>query len=271
MQEVPGMSEVEAVALFLQFVPLEGEVHDFFKPVTSRILQHLRGRNCLPSDPDAKEPLRDPLQIITSEELQISPQSVVWKHPSELIFVEKEFVRENIPQALLTNILHISYLNSGLLRSMNMSLRAQLGLVGLTIDHLITTVTIVLASFHTQKTQYKPDNVYLDISESDSDSDINDPPNFQRSSSCTHRNMINWVANWLACVHITMEDTRDTSSASINKLRQLSVIPVSDGSFVAAQDDSLFFPTDSNQGIYICTHIHIYFIFMVSKSMEAPY
>ena len=42
----------EAVCNFLQFIPLEDEILEFFRTVASQILQQLRGKPCLPSQPD---------------------------------------------------------------------------------------------------------------------------------------------------------------------------------------------------------------------------
>jgi len=42
---------IEAVVHFLQFVPLEDEILDFFRPVASNILQQLRAKPCLPTEP----------------------------------------------------------------------------------------------------------------------------------------------------------------------------------------------------------------------------
>ena len=50
-QELPDVSPMQAVAFFLQFVPLEGELHDFFRPVSSQILHLLKGKQCLPTEP----------------------------------------------------------------------------------------------------------------------------------------------------------------------------------------------------------------------------
>ena len=42
---------VQAVCNFLQFIPLEDEILDFFRPVASSILQKLRSKPCLPTEP----------------------------------------------------------------------------------------------------------------------------------------------------------------------------------------------------------------------------
>ena len=49
-QEQRNFSMVEAVCLFIKFIPLEDEILDFFRPVASQILQRLRSEPCLPAD-----------------------------------------------------------------------------------------------------------------------------------------------------------------------------------------------------------------------------
>jgi hypothetical protein len=40
---------MEAVCTFLQFVPMEDEVLEFFKPVASDILKKLKAKPCIPT------------------------------------------------------------------------------------------------------------------------------------------------------------------------------------------------------------------------------
>ena len=47
-------SNVEAVISYLQFVPMEDEVLDFFKPVASDILKKLKARPCVPTQPNSE-------------------------------------------------------------------------------------------------------------------------------------------------------------------------------------------------------------------------
>ena len=47
----PELEGLQAVCLWLQFVPLEDEVLDFFQPVASSILQKLRAQPCMPCRP----------------------------------------------------------------------------------------------------------------------------------------------------------------------------------------------------------------------------
>ena len=50
----PDFNAFDAVNCFLQFIPLEDEILDFFRPVASQILQQLRGRPFLPTQPNAQ-------------------------------------------------------------------------------------------------------------------------------------------------------------------------------------------------------------------------
>jgi hypothetical protein len=45
---------MEAVSAFLQFVPVEDEIIDFFRPVANQILQKLRAKQCIPTQPNQK-------------------------------------------------------------------------------------------------------------------------------------------------------------------------------------------------------------------------
>ena len=54
-QDHSGLDMIPAVCSFLQFVPLEDEILDFFRPVASHILQQLRAKKCLPTEPVGKE------------------------------------------------------------------------------------------------------------------------------------------------------------------------------------------------------------------------
>jgi len=45
---------MEAVTAFLQFVPMEDEILDFFRPVASQILQKLKAKPCIPTQANSK-------------------------------------------------------------------------------------------------------------------------------------------------------------------------------------------------------------------------
>lgn len=54
LQSHADFSNMEAVTSFLQFVPVEDEIIDFFRPVANQILQKLRAKPCVPTQPNSK-------------------------------------------------------------------------------------------------------------------------------------------------------------------------------------------------------------------------
>ena len=222
LQKLPGVTEKQAVSLFLQFIPLEGEIHNFFKPVSSHILSYLNRAKCLPSQP------------LTSD-VSISNAPCNWKRPSQLLFVRNAFIRQHIPQSKLESSLQLSYLDTDVLMTVNPALQLQLGMGGMTIKHLLSIVEDTLKEFVTQ-----------DFIGCDSDED-----EFVERSSynfSSREDFVQWIASWLACVHIVMEESNDLTSATRDKLKQLQIIPLSDGKLGAICEGSLFFPTDSEKG-----------------------
>lgn len=253
-QELPGLSEIQAISLFLQFVPLEGEIHDFFKPISSLILHLLRGRRCLPSDPYDPEQEDDLLSLLSTpsdDQEAIGDGTCVWKQPSQLIAVQDDFVRKHIRQDLLESTLHLSYLNSLLLPALNVSLQSQLGVRRLNIQDLIAIAEAVLDRYQTQQASGRLDETTTssfkgDCMAIDSDSEYSDLESCPDSQALPRQTLVNWIAHWFACVQIVMKDTRaDLNPDSLKSLRRLQIIPLSDGSLVSADSTSLFFPAES--------------------------
>ena len=248
------MTTVPAVALFLQFVPLEGEVHDFFKPVTGQILRLLQGKQCLPTE-------FSPSSIFSAKKDDDSfgliintiyrdgdevtdDQMVEWRQPSQLLRVPNELIRQYIPQSLLNTNLSLAYLNSGLHSAISNELLAQLGIGSITIQHLITVAEQALASFtRHRKTRFRAfENVgiqgsYLEKMEAAEDGRHVD----------LHILFVHWVAPWLACVYTVMEETRDVSSTTINSLKKIPIVPLTDGSFTSLDKGTLFFHKELNE------------------------
>ena len=252
---------MQAVAQFLQFVPLEGELHDFFQPVTSQILNRIKGTNCLPSDPlslDSPSTQHSFIDLVTpASEQSVSSDQIMWKQPSQLLFVKEKFgfIREHISQALLTVSLKLSYLNSSLLPFINSALQYQLGMRSITVDHLVEIAQVVIKLYKEPATC----NGKNDSSDSDSDSEgssddetfaqmIKRPKHFRKA-------LVRWIANWLACVHMVVEDSNDMCTETIDKLKRFAVLPLEDGTMATTCEVSLFFPPDSSTGT--CNNITV--------------
>ena len=169
----------------------------------------------------------------------------LWKQPSQLLFVRNDFIRRHIPQSLLASTLQLSYLHSSLLPAMNPSLQLQLGICNMTIDHLVEVAQAVLRAVEGGDWGYTSEDDSSDSDDySDTERDANAP-----CYSCTPgtqgNSLLTWIANWLACVHIVMEE--DTSA--LDKLRQLPLLPLEDGTLASTSDSALFFPPESSTGM----------------------
>lgn len=251
--------------LILNFIPLEGEVHDFFQPVTREILRLVKGSECFPTDPSLPNTLIDPMDKIisiatkgghsinttTNDELCIS-----WKQPSQLLYVKHQIIRDCIPQPLLTSALKLHYLNIAMTASIKTHLCAQLDIGTLNIDHLIGVAEYVLDSYrkHSQegftsllKESSEMDDDYIyeeEEEEGDEKSDIENDP---------YLCLIKWLSLWLACVHLLYEEDHIKGDLAIlNKLKEFPVIPLSNGSIVSLNNTPVFFPPVSDKCKYIC-------------------
>ena len=276
-QTLPGLSPTAAVALFLQFVPLDGELHDFFKPVSAQILNLLRRLPCLPSEPPGEPTValrnnnHDPFSLVLSlflrGELDGHAHShshylpCLWRQPSQLVAVRNSFISQHIPQSLLQATLHLHYLNCHLSLHMSTPLQSQLGIPSLSLDHLIAIAEAVVASYVARLISNTTTNETILIHDSDSELDSEEEEeeggggeNGGRGGGKKTRTerakaaMMQWLSCWFACVHLVMEEERDRNLLSLNKLRQVKVIPLASGAFVSARDGGLFFPPDGEIG-----------------------
>lgn len=253
---------MEAVALFLQFVPLEGEVLDFFQPLTSQILNLLRGTNCLPIEPLPRPTsttfttLLDPSSLDHHMQEGVGEGEVVavgWKQPSQCLYIKDDFIHEHIPQVLLVEALNLHYLHPSLLLYLNPSLRSQLGVMCLSVDHLKEVARVVLRCFRDARSDEADDDMSLSDYEDDEDG-----YHFSKGSKTRRVRvdksrfiMVQWVAQWLACVHIVIEEsTALARTGLLEKIHDLCILPLEDGSFVSAgEGNTLFFPPGNLNGM----------------------
>ena len=236
------------MAQFLQFVPLEGELHDFFQPVTSQILNLIKGTNCLPSDPCSSSDSSDFTELVKpASEHGFNMKELQWKQPSQLLFVKEKFsfIREHISQALLMSSLSLSYLNSVLLPFINPALQYQLGMCSITVDHLVEIAQAVV-KLYTQSPDLSSD--CSDFADSDCEEDEDIICQTIKVSRHSKKHFIRWVANWLACVHMVMEDSNDMGTETIEKLKRFAVLPLEGGMMATTSQSSLFFPPDDTAG-----------------------
>ncbi|XP_056016364.1 uncharacterized protein LOC125663893 [Ostrea edulis] len=111
-------TNMEAVSAFLQFVPVEDEIIDFFRPVANQILQKLRAKQCIPTQPNQKG--------------QCS-----WKIPSQTVTVKDPRILEVVTSDLLKETLNLFYLHRDVASMLNSTLTQSLGIEALNTEHLL--------------------------------------------------------------------------------------------------------------------------------------
>ncbi|KAL3859496.1 hypothetical protein ACJMK2_009715 [Sinanodonta woodiana] len=114
----PGFSQIEALSAFLQFVPMEDEILDFFRPVAIEILKKLKGIPCVPTEPNSRG-------------------NIMWKIPSQTVRVRDKLVHRVITPELLQKHLNLYYLHSDVAAMLNPTLTQCLGIEMLSTEHLI--------------------------------------------------------------------------------------------------------------------------------------
>ena len=251
-QALPKLNVIQAISLFVQFVPLEGEVHDFFRPVTSQILQLLKGSQCLPtdhieSDRSTSSNLFNKIKTVCGgncADLEYEEElEVMWKQPSQLVMVAHDFIRDYIPQFVLANSLNLYYLHPSLVTRVSPDLCMHLGIGTMTVDHLIAVANSVLDSYHNGE-DFESDSC--------SSLDYNDSMSDGETAVSSFECLASWIAYWLACVYTVLEESgRNVSTQTLASLKKLKIIPLMDETLVSLSEGAIFFPPNSDTGKYL--------------------
>ena len=150
-----------------------------------------------------------------------------------------EFIREHISQRLLEKALDLSYIHSSMLPYLNFSMKSQLQIQSMTLQHLKEVAQVAIELFNSRDGQQTAwDTVGL------SGSDSEDEGGF--GLEVTPRDLfVQWVANWLACVHVVLEEEGSgVLGPAVGLLKDLPLLPLEGGGFVAAAESGTFFPSD---------------------------
>lgn len=135
-------SVIHAVTAYLQFVPGEDEVLDFFRPVAAHILKKLRSKPCIPTQPLTKD------------------TNILWKLPSQTVIVPDMLMREVATPEMLQKLLNLYYVHSDMTHLLNSSLAHSLGIEKLTTDHLLK-IGEAIATTWKDITSVEPDHMLL--------------------------------------------------------------------------------------------------------------
>lgn len=212
---------------FLQFIPLENEILDFFKPVKIAILGGIHKKPCIPCrdkiSPNADSlPLTPVASVQNSEqptdddadnlgEDDVSGDTLKWVFPSQAVVAEDHEIEKLISVEDLSRYLGKSYLHPDVQPFLNPALRRVLGIETLSCRHLI---------------------------------DIGKAISGENLVKYSLEDFSRWVAKWLCCVYRCLERERDCSDETLQKIASLSLYPLSNGEYTKLSGLAVFLPLE---------------------------
>ncbi|CAI9734952.1 Hypothetical predicted protein [Octopus vulgaris] len=127
-------SPVMAVASYLQFVPEEDEVLDFFRPIATHIQKKLKSKPCIPCQPLTEG------------------GNIQWKIPSQTLLGQDSLTMKVAPPQKLQEILNLCYLHPDLANILNISTTNSLGIEKIKTAHLLKIGEGLASDFYNSTT-----------------------------------------------------------------------------------------------------------------------
>ncbi|XP_076448916.1 LOW QUALITY PROTEIN: uncharacterized protein LOC143285481 [Babylonia areolata] len=128
----PEFEGFQSLWCYLQFVPLEDEILDFFKPVATQILKKIRATPCMPAVTSASSG---------------KAGNVQWKLPSQTVMVQDALVHEVISPELLEHHLGLYYVHREVAAMLSSALTRSLGVESITSEHLVQVGRSLVAAW----------------------------------------------------------------------------------------------------------------------------
>ena len=187
---------------------LEGHVLGIFKQVARNIIKSLQKEKCLPiNEVDQKR--------VESERMEVGSYEYYWGIPSSLVFSKPSLVKM-ISQSLLQTTLGLSYLHEEVIKRVHRNVLLSLGVNEVSIDQLLDITKPFLLNLHKNK-----------------------PAAIEAI-----KNMNAWIGRWLCLLFNTLQESYDCTEESLDKVKDLQVFPLSDGTYVSLKDTVVFLPVE---------------------------
>ena len=187
---------------------LEGHVLGIFKQVARNIIKSLQREKCLPiNEFDQKR--------AESEERQVRNHEYYWGIPSSVVLSKSSLVKMISP-SLLQATLGLSYLHDEVIRRVDRNVLLSLGVNEVSIDQLLDITKSFLQNLHKNKS----------------------------ATIEAIKNMNAWVGRWLCLLFNTLQEAYDCTEGSLDKVKDLPMFPLSDGTFVSLKDTVVFLPVE---------------------------
>ena len=155
-----------------------------------------------------------------AEQPQNVQNSYEWVLPCEAIFCDDPIVQQVVSASKLKEHLGLRYLHPRLSAALNPTLRSRLGIETLSSKHLIE-----IGKEEVKKLSLDSDLAISDGGEREIDV-----------------GKIAWLAQWLQCMYRSLDQERNSSQDMLDMISSLSVIPLTDGTFVDLKGDCVFLP-----------------------------
>ena len=201
---------MEGLIHFFKFIEFEGHVIGVFKQVARDVIKSLQKEKCLP----VNEAQHQNAESNTSEGLT---RAHLWRIPSSLIMTKSALVKL-IPPELLQKSLGLCYLDSEVSRRVGHVVLKSLGVNEVTIDNLIDIAKSFLLDLHKTKIH----------------------------STEALKKMNASIGHWLCLLFNTLQDACDCTEESLNKVKELQMFPLSDGTYVSLINTVVFLPLQDN-------------------------
>ena len=206
----------------MRFVPLEEEIQNFFAPVARRILKLLQGTPCIPVEAVSQGSHVQSSGTAEAECKDTPSENVDWVQACKAVrcSADPKVVKRLLPPVSLKRHLGLYYLHPDVASAINPALSVKLGIEELSSSHLIDigkTASKALATISSNR---------------DLQSD------FFESGFST----LEWVANWLCQLCRCRNREHESGHEILDQIASLSIIPLTDGSFVKLKADPVFFP-----------------------------
>ncbi|XP_065060085.1 uncharacterized protein LOC135687459 [Rhopilema esculentum] len=196
---------------FFQYLPLESEIVGVFKPIARKIIQLLQSEDCIPiwqgNDHD---------KVLANERQKESDSNVAslyWAKPPQVLFGDS-MLRNILSPRDLKRYLNLSYISVVMQQNVSPTLLKSLGVQSETLDGLIEVCKSHLKAIVQEKGKASE--------------------------------VVQWIGKWLVCVSRFLEKQYDASEESLQKIRAISVFPLSRGDLTSLLRGSLFFPLEKN-------------------------
>ena len=212
---------VASIVQLLQFIPLEDEVLDFFKPITQTIVEGISRKQCIPVL--TKHSTNDLMLNVDAksgdtETVRDGEVEMQWVFPSQVVVAEDYLIEQLISDQILNRYLNKYYLHPDLRAYLHAPLRRVLRIETISSQHLIDIGKTIASEI----------KVKMEAQ--------------QGITTEFFEEFAKWVAKWLCSVYRCLDRERDCSDETLKEISQINIFPISRGHCTPIFGQPVFLP-----------------------------